>query len=553
MNFLANTNVLYLMPEIFILAFILMSILKLAFSKDQDSRREIWDWAVVGTLMSLLAIGAMWYVQYFHSGSFISHDVFSNAMYPASAAVNHTVMFTADLFSLIVRTLLLLGTLLVLMFSKQYVDTRSEVPGEFYIILLSALFGGMLLSGSSDLIMVFVALETLSISSYVLAGYLRGDKRSGEAGLKYLLYGGMSTALLLFGFSILYGLTGTTSFAGMAAVMGFPSPASPLVLAIMTVTILAGICFKLSAAPFHMWAPDVYEGAPTPVVAFLSVVSKIAGFSLAIRLFSEVLGPMNGWVGIMTVLSVLSMLIGNIVALTQRDIKRLMAYSTVAHVGYLFLGFVVLSPASLGSMLYYLVTYLFMNLGAFAVITQIENKTGRTDIAAYAGLVRKHPWMTTVLSVMLLSLAGIPITGGFFAKFFLFGSVAAAGTGNLWLVVIALLTSTISLYYYLNVIRVMVIAEPAAADGTLVLTTTPNSLMMTGIKPASNFPMHFAMAVCLIVTVALGIFSDKALTMSQEAMASMSHTGAFAKAHAPIAQPAREAAMATPQAVLPHQ
>jgi NAD(P)H-quinone oxidoreductase subunit 2 len=507
MDLIQATNLFMLAPEAVVLLTILIGILHLAFSRSRAEQSNTWYLALMGCLVSLIGLSLFWIKGVGPDGVWVIREVCASTALQSNTG-NLTVLFTADLFSMVIRTLLVLGTLLTLLFSRRYVDNRAEVPGEFYIILLSALFGGMMLSGATDLIMVFVSLETLGISSYILAGYLRGNVLSAEAGLKYLLYGSMATAILLFGFSILYGLTGTTSYAGLTNLSLNPL-ANPLLLSLMTVMILGGVSFKLSAAPFHMWAPDVYEGAPTPVVAFLSVVSKIAGFSLAMRLFAAGLtGVMTGWAPLISILSVTSMIVGNTVALKQTNIKRLLAYSTVAHVGYILLGLVVLTPGSLGSLLYYLITYLFMNLGAFAVVTHVENVTGSSEISAYAGLVRKYPFLTFVFSIMLLSLSGIPITAGFFGKFFLFQSVATAGSQYLWLVGVALLTSTVSLYYYLNVMRVMLVSEPNESTITI---GSPRSASVT-----------LALTICFVATVLLGIFSDKALLLSQEAVKDLS-------------------------------
>lgn len=505
-HFMQDMNVGLITPELVIVMFILVCVYRLAFSTTLKDRQEIWGYATLGTFMGLVSLLSLWFSNYLNNPNFISVDVFGG-------------LFTADLLSLMVRTLLVFGTLLVLFFSRRFIDQNAEVPGEFYVVLLSALLGGMMLSGAKDLIMVFVSLETLSISSYVLVAYLRGHVLSAEAGLKYLLYGGMATAILLFGFSILYGLTGYTGFSEIAAHLPAMNQVSPIIWAIMTVMIVGGVCFKLTAAPFHMWAPDIYEGAPTPVVAFLSVVSKIAAFTFAIRLFSTVFETLPGWTGLIAVLAVLSMVIGNVVALAQKNIKRLLAYSTVAHVGYLLLGLIVLTPDGLSSLVYYLMTYLFMNLGAFAVVTHFENITGgRTDTVAYAGLVRKRPLLSLVLSVMLLSLAGIPITAGFFGKFFLFQAVVIAGSQYLWLVVVALLTSTISLYYYLNVIRLMVIAEPSDAVEAL-----PAHEPKAG---AINF-VNLTLTICLLSTLALGIFAQDFLLISRQAVQGLVKPASF--------------------------
>jgi NAD(P)H-quinone oxidoreductase subunit 2 len=496
MKFVRDYNLMYLGPETLLSVVILACTLLVSFGQTKEDHEKNWLLATLGCTFTLAVLGLHYFLLYANPTVVQSHLVFAG-------------LLNADLLSLVSRILMVAGTLLVLLFSRVFFTQKTEVPGEFYILLLSALLGGMFLSMANDLIMVFVALETLSIASYIMVAYLRGNVFSAEAGLKYLLYGSMATAALLFGLSILYGLTGAVSFPLIANALATVQKVDPLVLAIMTVMIVGGVSFKLSAAPFHMWAPDTYEGAPTPVVAFLSVVSKIAAFTFAIRFFYLLLGPMTGWVELLSVLAVVSMLLGNVVALTQKNIKRLLAYSTVAHVGYLLLGLVVLTQDGLASLFYYLMTYLFMNLGAFAVVTHFENKTGSVTIANYAGLIRKRPWLTLVFSVMLLSLAGIPITAGFFGKFFLFQSVANAGSQHLWLVVIALLASTISLYYYLNIIRLMVIAEPSETVEAL-----------PGQSAAAPLPA-FSMAVCLVATLALGLFAGPVMDLSRQAVAQM--------------------------------
>lgn len=487
-------------PELIVLLFLLASVWNLTFSKSQQDRNATWNYAFLGVFSAFVSLILFVGTGYFENPILTNFSVFNG-------------MFNADLLSLIFRLLLTLGTLLVLLFCRAFVEREVKaVAGEFYVVLLSALLGAMFLSGASDLVMMFVSLETLSISSYVLVGMLRGNTFSAEAGLKYLLYGGVATAVLLFGLSLLYGLTGVSGYSEVASVLEtYRAGINPLLLSLMSVSILAGVCFKLSAAPFHMWAPDTYEGAPTPVVAFLSVVSKIAGFSLATRLFSLSFSTFPGWEAVMTALAILSMVAGNVVALTQKNIKRLLAYSTVAHVGYLLLAFVVMTESALGSMLFYLITYLFMNLGAFAVVMHLENNTGTTSIASYSGLIRKKPLLAVVMSFMLLSLAGIPITSGFFGKFFLFQSLAAVSPQYLWLIVLALLTSTISLYYYLNIIKVMVIDEPSNE----VLSLPDKDAWLSSVPPVG---LNAVLLVCFLFTLGLGIFSEKLLTVSKIAV-----------------------------------
>jgi NAD(P)H-quinone oxidoreductase subunit 2 len=481
-----------------VLTVLIFCVISSMTGKDMKDQQDTWWLAFIGVLVTLFCLVTHYFYVYFpntpESGRF---DWLNTSVYMG--------IFQADIFSLLIRTLLVLGTLVVLLFTKRYVDDHTRVPGEFYVVLLSALLGGMLLSGAADLILVFVAIETLGISSYIMTGYLRGDERSAEASLKYLVYGGASTAVLLFGFSFLYGMTGSTIFEQMAPMLQTVSQNFSPAIPVMAVLIMAGLAFKLSVAPFHMWTPDVYEGAPVPVTAFLSVVSKIAGFAVAIRLISTVLFPIQGWFEVLAVMAVLSMVIGNVVALTQRNIKRLLAYSTISHVGYVFLGLMIMNTAGIASMLFYLVTYLFMNLGAFAIITHFGNLTGREDILAYAGLVRKRPFLALVFSIFLLSLAGMPITAGFFAKFFLFQSVAVAGDQYLWLVIVALITSTVGLYYYLNIIRLMVISEPSDAVGAL--PERPRNEM--------SFAMATAVAITLAGTLALGVAADPFMNFSE--------------------------------------
>ncbi len=504
-RFLSDSQLMRLTPEIIIMLVIVVCTLWLAFAKSKEEHQATWRMATTGTVLALAVLLFHGYRFYFQDGEWVSQSVWFG-------------LFQADLFSLIIRLLLLLGTVLTLLISRQYINRQSAIPGEYYVILLSGLLGGMFLSGATDLIMIFVSLETLSISSYILVAYLRGNMLSAEAGLKYLLYGGMATAILLFGFSLLYGLTGTTQFYPSPNSLGLASLLTPeliqtypLVIAIMTVMILGGVAFKLSVAPFHMWAPDVYEGAPTPVTAFLSVVSKIAGFALAIRFFTALMGELQGWFLLLAVMAVLSMVIGNVVALTQTNIKRLLAYSTVAHAGYLMMGLVVLTPMGLASLLYYLVAYLFMNMGAFAVVIHFGNLTGRDDIASYAGLVRARPTLALIFSIMLLSLAGIPITAGFFGKFFLFQAVAQASDQYLWLVVVALLTSTVSLYYYLNIIRLMVIAEPSEAVEGLMKEAPKADVELT---PAFSAVLLF----CLAGTLVLGLWAHPFMNIARDSI-----------------------------------
>lgn len=528
---LLRQNVLLLAPELILLLTAVLLLL-LAVSRRDSLRREIWPTALIGALGAFLAMTALFTLTHVSPATGTLH------VDPVNIPVLNDQL-RVDLMGSLLRWAMVLALVLVLLMSRRYLTRCIEAPGECLMLLFCATLGASLLTMAHDLVTFFIALETLGISSFLLAGFLRQDTRSTEAALKFLLYGGGASACLLYGFSLLYGLSGGhTDFTGIIQAVSQPvasaTHAPRLLLALgpaMGALILAGLLFKLSAAPFHQWTPDVYEGAPTPVTAFLSVVSKIAAFAAAIRVLALILAPMPVFqagahaplFGALALMAMASMTLGNVAALRQQSLKRLLAYSTIAHVGYLLLGLALAAagvPVALPAVLYYLLTYVFMNLGAFAAVIRIENEMGSDAIADVAGLARKKPWLVGAFSVFLLSLAGIPITAGFFAKFFLFQALATSGGAAFWLILFALLTSTIALYYYLNVVRVMVVAEPSAAVARV----------SRGMRqPASAFGMALALGVCLLGTLALGLWADPALRLTQQAVAQLGKHDPFAR------------------------
>lgn len=403
---------------------------------------------------------------------------------------------TLDSFSILIRLILVIGAGITIAISHHFLRLNTRIMGDFYALILGATLGGMFLASATDLITVFVGLETLSITSYILAGYLRRTVASTEASFKYLVYGGAATGVFLFGLSLVYGLVGSTQFSDIAGVfIQYHVTATPPTILLAMLMVFSALAFKLSLAPFHIWTPDVYEGSPTPVAAFLSVVSKTAAFAIAIRLAVTVFILTSQIVNLFIVLAILSMVIGNFVALKQTSLKRLLAYSTIAQAGYMILGFLVLGPESVASILFYLMTYVFMNLGAFAGAISFQNLTGSDDIASYSGLFHKRPLLAFGITICLLSLAGIPITAGFFAKFFLFKAVASVAPIYLWFVGIALVNSLISLAYYINVIRLMVVKEPSAVVNT-ISSEAPQSTSL-----------NVALSFCVVMTLLLGIIS----------------------------------------------
>jgi len=325
--------------------------------------------------------------------------------------------------------------------------------GEFYLLLLGSTLGMCLMASSADIIMLYLAIETTSIPLYVLAGFLKDDDKSTEAGFKYMLFGAMTSAIMLYGFSLIYGLSGTTNLYNLITFVQ-KGQLSPFVLYGALSLILVGFAFKISAFPLHFWAPDVYEGAPTMISGFLSTASKAAGFSVLARVLLVSFTQLTPyWVIIMAVISVATMTIGNLLALAQKNIKRLLAYSSIAHAGYALLGLVAASELGLTSLIFYLTVYIITNLAAFGAVAVFEKTSGTSDIASFAGLSRRSPWLAMMMLVSFLSLAGMPPFGGFVIKFSVFAAVIQQGL--IGLAVIAVLNSIIGLYYYLTVLKVI--------------------------------------------------------------------------------------------------
>ena len=417
--------------------------------------------------------------------------------------------FLADNLSIAFRGVVASSTLLSLLISWRYVERSGTPVGEYAAILLAATLGAMVLCGSTDLVTIFVSLETLSVASYLLAGYMKRDARSSEASLKYLLVGSAAAAVFLYGASLLYGLTGgSTSLDAVA--LALQTSATP-VAALALVFVLATVAFKIAAVPFHQWTPDVYEGSPTPVVAFLSVGSKAAGFALALRILVGCFdGFQEQWKLLFTVLAILSMVLGNIVALAQTSMKRMLAYSSIGQAGFVMIGLVCGTEDGFAAMVLYMAAYLFMNLGAFACIILFSLRTGSDRISDYAGLYQKDPLITLGLSLCLLSLGGIPPMLGFFAKIYLF--FAGWADHQYLLVVVGLVTSVVSIYYYISVIKMMVVKEPQEASDA-VKSYPPISWALDGMQP-----LRAALVTCVVITAVGGILSNPVFSWASAAV-----------------------------------
>jgi NADH-quinone oxidoreductase subunit N len=396
-------------------------------------------------------------------------------------------LLAVDQFALFFKIVFLGAAAMTVLMSIRYLEIEGASPGEYYFLILCATLGMMIMAGGIDLITIFIGLETMAVSFYILVGFIKPNQRSNEAAVKYFLLGAFSLGILLYGMSLMYGLSGTTNLRPMATVFAGQERDPRLVLAVILV--VAGVGFKIGAVPFHMWAPDVYEGAPTPVTAFLSVGSKAASFAMLLRIFLEGLPAMNvDWRLLFEGLAIATMTVGNLAALTQTNLKRMLAYSSIAHAGYLLIGVVAGTTRGVTAMMIYLLIYSFMQLGAFIVIIILQRQDVVGDeLKDFSGLGVRHPFAAFAMLVFMLSLGGIPPTAGFMGKLWLFG--AAIDAGYVWLAVIAVLNSAISLYYYIRIVVFMYVKPQGAGSE---VKTTPS--------------LGFALAVALIATLALGVY-----------------------------------------------
>ena len=396
-------------------------------------------------------------------------------------------LLAIDGFAFFFKVVFLLAAAVTILMSPSYLRVEGARPGEYYFLILCATLGMMFMASGVDLVVLFIGLETMAISFYILTGYLKPNPSSNEAAVKYFLLGAFSLGILLYGMSILYGLTGTTNLRGISAAL-VGQEGSPL-LVLGLVLVVAGMGFKIAAVPFHMWAPDVYEGAPTPVTAFLSVGSKAASFAMLLRLFVEGLHVMDAdWRLFFYVLAVLSMTVGNLAALTQSNLKRMLAYSSIAHAGYVLIGVVAGTSRGVSAALIYMMVYSLMQLGAFAIIVLMRRRDVVGDeLKDLSGLYFRNPLAAVAMLFFMLSLGGIPPTAGFMGKFWLFG--AAIDAGYVWLAIIAVVNSVISLVYYIRVVVFMWIREERFGSAIVM-------------GPA----LATAVVVTLLGTIALGIY-----------------------------------------------
>ncbi|WP_048601488.1 NADH-quinone oxidoreductase subunit NuoN [Rubeoparvulum massiliense] len=421
-------------------------------------------------------------------------------------------MYRLDSFAIAFKFLFLIGTAIMFILSLQAIERREIVyQGEYYTLVLTGLLGAMMMASSADIITLFIAMELLSISSYILVGIRKKNQLSNEAAFKYFVNGGIASAIMLFGFSYLYGLTGTTNLYGMWEHLNIAfDQGYDLLVYLSFILILVGLSFKISVVPFQMWAPDVYQGAFTPVTAFLSVVSKAAGFAMILRIFlvgyldftfteqgqmrSVLYVDLTLLVGM---IAAITMIVGNTMAIRQVNVKRMMAYSSIAQAGYLLVPFVAFSQLFFDQLFFYFIAYLFANLGVFTMITLLTKEQGTEDLKAFAGLYHRSPMLAVAMTIFLMSLASIPITAGFFGKFYLL--MAALGHELYWLVAIMLATTVVSYFYYFSIVRQMYM-RPGETEERVI---TP-------------IPIAFVLLVTFIVTIGLGLMPNFAIDFIHE-------------------------------------
>jgi len=415
-------------------------------------------------------------------------------------------MIVVDGFTTFFRVLVIAVGFLAVLASTDYLRRENAYGGEFFALILFSVAGQCLMAAANELIMIFIGLEISSIASYILAGYLRDDKRNNEAALKYFLLGSFATAFLLYGIAWIYGATGTTNLVEIRRALVMGGGPSGAVVATAAALMFVGFGFKISAAPFQIWAPDVYQGAPAPVSAFLSVGPKAAAFAILIRTYYTAFGPISAdWTPMVWAVALATMIVGNFAAIQQSNIKRMLAYSSIAHAGYVLVAVAANSEIGSAAAMFYLAAYAFTNFGAFAVVTYVARKHEQyTKIEDFAGLSQRDPAMAAMLTIFLLSLIGMPLTGGFFGKFYIFK--AALDSNLVWLTVLGLLNSAVAAYYYLRVLVVMYMKPPEGSAGG----------SMEPLPPAGA-GLKIAIYGSAIMTLALGIFPSFVLDFANKA------------------------------------
>jgi len=481
-NFLSDLNLI--LPEIIVVSTLIVVLLfDLIFKNNK-------------TLLPILTLAGLVLAFFF---TILNFGVNSFAFGYSS----NNYLLSIDDFSVFFKVVILFSSLIIIGFSvtSNEIKICKDRHGEYYSLILGMIIGMFFIVSANDLIIIYISIEILSLSSYVLAGFVKTSIRNSEASLKYVIYGGVSSGIMIFGMSLIYGMTGSTNLIEINNILKVTT-FSDVTFLISILMVLAGLGFKISIVPFHFWTPDVYEGAPLPITAYLSVASKAAGFAVLIRFIKImflsgitnneywVLFPIIDWRSLLIIFSIITMTLGNLSALWQDNLKRMLAYSSIAHAGYILLGLAVLSNQGLTAVLVYFIIYLFMNLGAFFVVMLISNEINSEDIDDYKGLGYSLPFLAAMLSIFLISLVGLPPTAGFIAKLYLF--IALVDAKMILVAVIALLNTVLSLYYYIRVLRNLYLSKPSEKTITLKNTSLKYSLVLVMAIPVLILGVYFA-------------------------------------------------------------
>lgn len=444
LNYLANIG-RYIPELIMCMTMMGLILVEVAYDEGEKKKPLLYTTAFIGLIFSLSAL-----VSSFTHGPEL---IFTRSM-------------VIDPFSAMIKIIMVLGTAGAVYLASVSDDIQGSVKGEFAIIAVGVLIGGMILASANNLLMLYIGIETLSILSYVLASLKKTDDRSSEAGLKYVLYGGVSSAFMLFGMSHLFGILGTINFSDMVSVLGSVSTTQVAILIPSFILFFVGLGYKIACVPFHMWSPDVYEGSPLPVTAFFSIVPKMAGMAALVRvsmvLFGQEGALQDSWIGLLSIAGAMTMTVGNVSALGQRSVKRMLAFSSISHAGMMMMGVVVLNAIGVRAVVFYGVTYLFMTLVAFYIVSFVQDKYGNDHFERFNGLSTRYPMMAIMMIAVMFSLTGIPPLAGFVAKFNIL--YALVEQKYYALAIIAVLNSVISAYYYLKIVRLMVFKQSESEE-----------------------------------------------------------------------------------------
>ncbi len=423
----------------------------------------------------------------------------------AQVPVAHEIlggMFVIDGYAFVWKLIVLLATAITVLLSIRFLEEGRYRAVEYYALLLLATAGMLFMASGATLLTIWIALETMALASYILAGYFKREVRSTEAALKYFILGAMSSGVLLYGISLLYGAAGTVELDELARRLAPAMEAGSLLVPLGWLLLAAGLFFKVAAVPFHVWTPDVYVGAPTPVTAWLAAASKAASFAILVRIFYQGLGPLHlEWQWIVALVATASMVWGNLAALTQQNVKRMLAYSSIAHAGYVLIGVLSLSEIGLWAVVFYVLTYIFVTLGAFGTVILLERKEYAGETCEdYSGLARRAPFLAAMMLLFLLALTGIPPTGGFVGKVYLFASAVQSGWA--WVAVVGVVTSAISLYYYFRVVVYMYLRDSTDAAPA----------------PLPSRAIVGAIALCALATLVMGVYPGPFIELAKTAL-----------------------------------